>query len=225
VIEDAFEPEEEAEVESAEEPFESEEDDEVPFTAESAEDATEEDEKPDEDVTVEDLFIDLEEEADEAFAEPADDEVYDDPDDGEEYDDSEDEDARGCKEPDTDAYDSLDTADYDSIDGEYDDLDDDDAFTIDWSSRMTVQEDDADDGETDEDPDVEEIPVEEPAADEVFKDLDDMFTAGEAEEMSLTDEFDLVFNASNAKKNVEQIRKQPTVAPEKPKNPKKHQKF
>ncbi len=225
VIEDAFEPEEEAEVESAEELFESDEDDEVPFTAEAAEDAPEEDADPNEDVTLEDLFIDLEEEADEAFAEPADDEVYDDPDDGEEYDDSADEDDRGCKEPDTDAYDSLDTADYDSIDGEYDDLDDDDAFTIDWSSRMTVQEDDADDGETDEDPNVDEIPVEEPAADEVFKDLDDMFTAGEAEEMSLTDEFDLVFNASNAKKNVEQIRKQPTVAPEKPKNPKKHQKF
>ena len=39
------------------------------------------------------------------------------------------------------------------------------------------------------------------------------------------DEFDLVFNAANAKRNVELIRKQPTVAPEKPKNPKKHQKF
>ena len=56
-----------------------------------------------------------------------------------------------------------------------------------------------------------------------------MFTeegaSGESDEMSLTDEFDLVFNASSARKNVEQIRKQPTVAPEKPKNPKKHQKF
>lgn len=173
-------------------------------------------EEPEEDENSnEDLFIDLEE-----LEEP--DEDMDDEFEFMEEDDAEsaEEDIPEYKEPDNDAYDSLDTADYnDADDGGFDDLDE--AFTIDWNSRKAVQEDD---GEEDA---AEEIPEEDDGG--AIRDLDDMFTeegaSGESDEMSLTDEFDLVFNASSARKNVEQIRKQPTVAPEKPKNPKKHQKF
>ena len=172
------------------------------------EEEPEEDENPNED-----LFIDLEE-----FDEP--DEAADDGFESMEDAESAEEDIPEYKEPDNDAYDSLDTADYnDADDGGFDDLDE--AFTIDWNSRKAVQEDD---GEEDA---AEEIPEEDDGG--AIRDLDDMFTeegaSGESDEMSLTDEFDLVFNASSARKNVEQIRKQPTVAPEKPKNPKKHQKF
>lgn len=104
---------------------------------------------------------------------------------------------------------------------EYEDTDD-DAFLVDWSSRSA--EDDEEFDEDSDETDAEEI-AEEPAEALAFADLDDMFSESESGEMSLTEEFDLVFNAANAKKNVEQIRKQPTITPEKPKNPKKHQKF
>jgi len=203
VIGDVFENEDSADADD-EELFESDEE-EMVFTEESDELTAETEE------FTEDLLIDLEDIVDEE-------ESYDAP--GEAEDSAP---APDYKEPDHDAFDSLDTADYDHFedDAEFDALDD-DAFTIDWNSRTAV-EDDAEEEST-EDSEDETVEVE-PEAEEVFGKLDEMFTAEDAEELSLTDEFDLVFNASNARKNVEQIRKQPTVAPEKPKKPKKHQKF
>ena len=165
----------------------------------------------------EDLYIDLEAESDEAYDDG--DEAYDEDYAEEEfYEDSED--AGYDAEPGTGDYDTPETADY-TEDGEdaYDDPDDVDAFTIDWSSRHNTDDDGADQDGEEQDEDGEETEQ------SAFRGLDEMFSVEESEEMSLTDEFDLVFNASNARKNVEQIRKQPTAVPEKPKNPKKHQKF
>lgn len=57
-----------------------------------------------------------------------------------------------------------------------------------------------------------------------FHDLDDLLANGgkSANDFSLTDEFDIVYSSRNSTKNVEEIVKQPLVAPEKPSNPKKH---
>ena len=175
-------------------------------------------ETAEESFNAEDLYIDLEAEADEVYKEGDAGKVYDQAYSDEEF-GSDTEDAEYDAESEyADDYDAPDTADYAEDDG-YADLDDADAFTIDWSSRHNTDDDNADQTDEEQDEDSEE------AERSAFRNLDEMFSVEEEEEMSLTDEFDLVFNASNAKKNVEQIRKQPTVVPEKPKNPKKHQKF
>lgn len=57
-----------------------------------------------------------------------------------------------------------------------------------------------------------------------IREIDSLFTKEGSRDLSLTDEFDIVFASSDSKKNVEEIRRQPMVAPEKPKN-KKHKKY
>ena len=58
-----------------------------------------------------------------------------------------------------------------------------------------------------------------------FRDIDSLFTSEKGRDLSLTDEFDIVFASSDSKKNVEEIRRQPIVAANEPKKPKKHTKF
>lgn len=64
-----------------------------------------------------------------------------------------------------------------------------------------------------------------PAA-EAFDDLDALFSSDlNGRNLSVTDEFDIVFANSDSKKNVDEIRRQPIIPPEEPKKPKKHSKF
>ena len=72
--------------------------------------------------------------------------------------------------------------------------------------------------ETDEDEDEEE------EIDE-YHDMDEIFNADKsARDMSLTDEFNIIFDDSKSSQNVKEISRQPIVAPENPKNAKKHKK-
>lgn len=61
------------------------------------------------------------------------------------------------------------------------------------------------------------------------RDLDDLFLSGNAtnstKDLSLTGEFDLIYSQEKSMKNVEEIGKQPLVAPEAPTKPKKHSRF
>ena len=68
-------------------------------------------------------------------------------------------------------------------------------------------------------PDIEDFADEESKLDAIFegKDKNDG-------EMSLTEEFNIIFSSANSKRNIEEIRKQPTAVPEAPKKQKKHQK-
>ena len=64
-----------------------------------------------------------------------------------------------------------------------------------------------------------------PAAD-AFDDLDALFASDlNGRNLSVTDEFDIVFANTDSKKNVDEIRLQPIIPPEEPKKPKKHSKF
>jgi len=121
-------------------------------------------------------------------------------------------------EPEADAGSASEAEDYSDDDYDALDVEVDDSFQIDWSSRHQQNSSDAENFADEEE-------QTEPAEEAAFQNLDDMFTEEPERELSLTDEFDLVFNGNNARRNVEEIRRQPTVAPEKPKNPKKHQKF
>jgi len=60
-----------------------------------------------------------------------------------------------------------------------------------------------------------------------FHDFDDLLENGgkSRNDFSLTDEFDIVYSSRNSTKNVEEIVRQPLVAPERPSNPKKHRKY
>lgn len=59
--------------------------------------------------------------------------------------------------------------------------------------------------------------------------LDALLASGEAtkpaRDISLTGEFERIYGAGQTEKYVEEVEKQPLVAPEKPKNPKKHTRF
>ncbi len=58
-----------------------------------------------------------------------------------------------------------------------------------------------------------------------FGNLDDFFTDDKnTEEMSITDEFDIIFSIGNSNKNVDEIRRQPTVAAEETPKFQKHNK-
>lgn len=54
---------------------------------------------------------------------------------------------------------------------------------------------------------------------------DDMESLFEKKDMSITDEFDIVFGKMDSAKSVDEIRRQPIIAPEEPKKHKKHKKF
>lgn len=58
-----------------------------------------------------------------------------------------------------------------------------------------------------------------------YHDMDEIFNADKsARDMSLTDEFNIIFDDSKSSQNVKEISRQPIVAPENPKNAKKHKK-
>jgi len=54
---------------------------------------------------------------------------------------------------------------------------------------------------------------------------DDMESLFEKKDMSITDEFDIVFGKMDSAKSVDEIRRQPIIAPKEPKKHKKHKKF
>lgn len=69
-----------------------------------------------------------------------------------------------------------------------------------------------------EDPEAEE--------DDEYSEMDALFNEDKSQrDMSLTDEFNIIFADSKSSDNVKEIRRQPTIAPEAPKNPKKHKNF
>ncbi len=61
-------------------------------------------------------------------------------------------------------------------------------------------------------------------SDEDFHDIDALFDkkGRTSDDISLTDEFAIVYSSRNSERNMEEIVKQPLVAPERPTNPKKH---
>ncbi len=62
--------------------------------------------------------------------------------------------------------------------------------------------------------------------DEGLRAMDTLFREDKSKrDMSLTDEFNIIFDDSKSSANVKEIRRQPTVSPEAPKNPKKHKNF
>ncbi|MBQ4354713.1 MAG: DivIVA domain-containing protein [Clostridia bacterium] len=98
-------------------------------------------------------------------------------------------------------------------------MQEDDPFTED-----DIEEDEADDSGDFEDPQV--YPEDFEKINASFREMDSLFTEDKSKgELSLTDEFDIVFSNADSKRNVEEIRRQPTVAPEEPKKAKKHTKF
>ena len=59
-----------------------------------------------------------------------------------------------------------------------------------------------------------------------FHDMDQIFNEDKSKrEMSLTDEFNIIFSDSKSSQNVKEISRQPIVAPEDPKAAKKHKKY
>lgn len=103
-----------------------------------------------------------------------------------------------------------------------DDADDEIDLRIDWKNRKSKEQNPevlssfAYDAAEEED-----VPADKTSD---FQDLDDLLENGgkSVNDFSLTDEFDIVYSNRNSTKNVEEIVKQPLVAPEKPSNPKKH---
>ena len=83
-----------------------------------------------------------------------------------------------------------------------------------------------------------DVPTEEPSADDAdepdedeeedegLRAMDTLFRENKSQrDMSLTEEFNIIFDDSKSHANVKEIRRQPTVSPEAPKNPKKHKNF
>lgn len=59
-----------------------------------------------------------------------------------------------------------------------------------------------------------------------YHDMDQIFNEDKSKrDMSLTDEFNIIFDESKSNQNVKEISRQPIIAPEAPKNAKKHTKF
>ena len=90
----------------------------------------------------------------------------------------------------------------------------------DYSPDETVTEENAPAEDDEEDEDAEEEEKDE------YHDMDQIFNEDKSKrEMSLTDEFNIIFADSKSNQNVKEISRQPIVAPENPKNAKKHKKF
>lgn len=128
-----------------------------------------------------------------------------------------------------------------------DDADEEDLLQIDWKNHRAVGADEASDDETrvldlrtmreaasdmqfaddyDDSGDFEAPQDFEEDVESQFRAMDSLFTEDKSgHKFSLTDEFDIVFANSDSRKNVEEIRRQPTVVPEEPKKSKKHRKF
>jgi len=110
--------------------------------------------------------------------------------------------------------------------GFMDDLDtDEDALDIriDWKNKSVEFEED----EEDVSPEYFDEAVASGELEDDFHDLERLFSKEKSStgELSLQDEFDIVYSSRNSMKNVEEIGKQPLVAPERPSNPKKHKRF
>lgn len=107
-------------------------------------------------------------------------------------------------------------------DPELNEEDEDEPIRIDWKGPLSDDERERKSSERPAyDMEKEENSVED------FHDLDELLENGgkSAGDFSLTDEFAIVYSNRNSAKNVEEIVRQPLVAPEKPSNPKKHKIF
>lgn len=72
----------------------------------------------------------------------------------------------------------------------------------------------------------DEVGVDEDGELDEYHDMDQIFNEDKSKrDMSLTDEFNIIFADSKSDQNVKEISRQPIVAPEAPKNAKKHKKF
>lgn len=114
-----------------------------------------------------------------------------------------------------------------AMDGEADFAEDDSfAFAEEDGYEEICDEADEDDaGVPDESDDFEE-PSDFEEIGNAFRDMDSLFTEDKSgQNLSLTDEFDIVFSGADSRKNVEEIRRQPTVPADDPKKTKKHKKF
>ena len=80
----------------------------------------------------------------------------------------------------------------------------------------------ADDGESFSD---EEIPDDFDEISQSFREMDTLFNSGKKKDLSLTDEFDIVFSGADTGRNIEEIRRQPIVASDSNKNHKKHKNY
>ncbi|MGN1346231.1 MAG: DivIVA domain-containing protein [Eubacteriales bacterium] len=116
-----------------------------------------------------------------------------------------------------DGFEDLDTDEekddaYGAYDDEYDEYDE-------YRPYEEEEEPAEANGEADEE-------IGEDEEDDGYRAMDSLFREDKSKrEMSLTDEFNIIFADSKSSENVKEIRSQPTVAPEAPKNPKKHKKF
>lgn len=121
--------------------------------------------------------------------------------------------------------DGFDELDEEYADEEYADYEEDffeenyDEYSPDEMTDETAEEDVAEDEEFDEgEADVEDV--------DEYHDMDQIFNEDKSKrEMSLTDEFNIIFADSKSNQNVKEISRQPIVTPEAPKNAKKHKKF
>lgn len=84
----------------------------------------------------------------------------------------------------------------------------------------------AEDAPTEELPDDDESEDSDEEEDEGLRAMDALFREDKSKrDMSLTEEFNIIFDDSKSHANVKEIRRQPMVSPEAPKNPKKHKNF
>ena len=115
------------------------------------------------------------------------------------------------------------------------DADENDLLLADLKSFYGAEDDEETEEEDEEESDFEDdnaavsfVPVRRKAVRHP-KDMDDLFMSGDAtnstKDISLTGEFDIIFSKEKSIRNVEEIGKQPMVAPEAPTKPKKHSKF
>lgn len=96
-----------------------------------------------------------------------------------------------------------------SVEENYDEYSPDDSVYEELSDEETDEVGGDEDGELDE-----------------YHDMDQIFNEDKSKrDMSLTDEFNIIFADSKSNQNVKEISRQPIVAPEAPKNAKKHKKF
>lgn len=106
---------------------------------------------------------------------------------------------------------------FDEIDDEYiaDDNDVIEENYDEYSPDDTVAEEQPEEYEDEDDDEADE-----------YRDMDKIFNEDKSKrDMSLTDEFNIIFDDSKSSQNVKEISRQPIIAPEAPKNAKKHKKF
>ena len=180
----------------------------------------------------EDLYIDLaDEEFEEESADGAEEESYEDCDTEPEEEPLEEElpsfmiDWRNRSAVSAEEEDGASEDDFRSVD-EFDDFEEEpDAFEEENYDDYLPEELPGEEEAFAEEEEEEDEETEEQEKDE-FHDMDQIFNEDKSKrEMSLTDEFNIIFSDSKSSQNVKEISRQPIVAPEDPKAAKKHKKY